>query len=240
MAQVFEGGIVVPAPSVAHPSWPRRPLLVAPSPDSGQEAARMITRRLGVAARRCSAACAGRWLGGTERGFHVMKNSWPTLRQPHDPSKPSVSRVIRQMDSNKNAREAPAPNRRTHARHLPDGVFPAAAATPGAISGPGRRRPEAGASQLPRSPGGVPPASWRPPGWESIAAQRGVPGAVRGPKRKKDTLGEDRPAFETWGMRIIGVMLVGVAYVELRRFSWGPTGITRKPRGRVTYEPEQQ
>lgn len=171
----------------------------------------------------------------------MLKNSWPSLRQPPDPSKPSVSRVIRQMDGNKTQgqEKTSSPNRRTHGRHLPDCVFPNAAATPGALSAPGAADPRASTPRTPNLPaGGLPPPGWRPPGWDAIARQRGVP---RAPRRKKDTLGEDRPVFEVWGMRIVGVLVVGAAYVELSRFSWGPMGLTRKPRGgRITTEPEQK
>mmetsp|Transcript_105223 Transcript_105223/g.328045 ORF Transcript_105223/g.328045 Transcript_105223/m.328045 type:complete len:209 (-) Transcript_105223:114-740(-) len=208
----------------------------------------MTARRLGSATRICSATQPslawprstpqGSVLGNVGRRFHVMKNSWPSLRQPPDPSKPSVSRVIRQMDSNKNAGEerASAPSRRTHARHLPDCVYPAAAATPAAVSAPSA----AGAGRAPRAPAGLPPPNWRPPGWEAIAQQRGVGPGVKAPRKKKDTLGEDRPAFEVWGMRIVAVLLIGVVYVELSTVSWGPTGLTRKPRGRPQPEPEQR
>eukprot|EP00416_Gambierdiscus_australes_P032928 CAMPEP_0171090594 /NCGR_PEP_ID=MMETSP0766_2-20121228/31957_1 /TAXON_ID=439317 /ORGANISM="Gambierdiscus australes, Strain CAWD 149" /LENGTH=226 /DNA_ID=CAMNT_0011548607 /DNA_START=81 /DNA_END=761 /DNA_ORIENTATION=+ len=188
-------------------------------------------------------------LDNVRRGVHVMRNSWPSLRQPADPSKPSVAQVIRQMDSNKTsgrfdpqkvaAQPAEASERRKHARHLPDSVYPAATATPSAVSAPSIAQASTRMAKVP--PRGAPSLQWQVPIWNAVVArQRGLPVTPRSPRRQKDISGGERhvPAFEVWGMRILGVLFLGVACVELSAFSWGPAGLTRKPRPRLASSSE--
>merc|ERR1712150_23781 len=138
-------------------------------------------------------------------------------------------------------------DRRKHSAHLPAGIYPHAAGTP---APPTQEVMEARMGRMANLPVGgnnavaqPPDLQWRPPSFNSIAQQRGVPaGPPRIPKRRNNTLGEDRPTFEVWGVRFVGLLLVGVIYLEGSKISYGPTGLTWRapPHPEIQRPPQQQ
>lgn len=158
------------------------------------------------------------------RRFSVMKNSWPSFRPPRNPDRPTTLGIVRQIDDNnkpaKDTQQAAADSKAPPGQH----ALPRAAAIPEKF----RAIPK----QSIKSSGqaaSAPSQQWHPPGW-GAGQQDGLPfGTKTRAPRKRDTLGKDRPTFEVWGMRVVGVLLVAVAYVELRDISFGPAGIRKQP-----------
>lgn len=192
---------------------------------------------------------------GARRTLSVMRNSWPKLRPPPDPSKPNMMKIVAQMD---NAREgldaSPAsasglgPDRRTLPRHLPESYLPASAGPPSSaapLQAPLRAtalRADVGASsgRAPSAPGTAPErqSQWRPPGWDAFQQQRGHGGAQGVQNTRRNVargkaawdggqLGE-RPTLEVWGMRLIGALLVGIIGMHARDYFRG-TPVTLQP-----------
>mmetsp|Transcript_59749 Transcript_59749/g.108994 ORF Transcript_59749/g.108994 Transcript_59749/m.108994 type:complete len:210 (+) Transcript_59749:106-735(+) len=171
------------------------------------------------------------------RRYATMKDSFPKLPPPRDPSKPSIARIVRNMDRSK-TQEAEQPgggddtsDRRTFNRDLPDTYLPSAARGPAA--------PSQGPAPTPFGQG---PGSGVhiPEGWDSFSGQAGLPGGTKTPtraKRNKKITGE-RPTIELYGMRVVIGLLVCVAYLELKDMTWGPTGFTRKGKI-ITYIPDE-
>eukprot|EP00928_Gymnodinium_smaydae_P080437 TRINITY_DN64128_c0_g1_i1.p2 TRINITY_DN64128_c0_g1~~TRINITY_DN64128_c0_g1_i1.p2 ORF type:complete len:234 (+),score=24.01 TRINITY_DN64128_c0_g1_i1:60-704(+) len=188
------------------------------------------------------------------RRFHVMKDSWTSLPPPPDPSKPSVARIVREMDRTKTQQAGAAPgdvssgslpegqgagDTRRHSARLPETYLPSAASTPAAAAPRVPLRVGAGGHDPRRPPipgaggpgGGNLGSQWRPPGWEAFEKRAGPEGMRPAPRRVKRSLESERPAIEVWGVRLLGLIIFGIIGVHTRDYLYGPTGIRRaKPR----------
>mmetsp|Transcript_8944 Transcript_8944/g.16090 ORF Transcript_8944/g.16090 Transcript_8944/m.16090 type:complete len:214 (+) Transcript_8944:111-752(+) len=178
------------------------------------------------------------WQFVDTRGIHVMKDSWPKLKAPADPQKPaSAAHIIRAMETNKT--EGSRVERRQRGQQSAHAVdhpymFPDAATAKGRGVSP--QLPPMPA--IPNAPGpkGATGAMaggslQQPPGWEETFAGYGTTplGQARG-KRKKDAEQFEGPKFEVYGMRVVACLVVAIIYMELREYSYGPTGWERKMR----------
>eukprot|EP00933_Yihiella_yeosuensis_P077204 TRINITY_DN87438_c0_g1_i1.p1 TRINITY_DN87438_c0_g1~~TRINITY_DN87438_c0_g1_i1.p1 ORF type:complete len:246 (+),score=37.15 TRINITY_DN87438_c0_g1_i1:47-739(+) len=193
--------------------------------------------------------------------FHVMKDSWPKLQTPNDPSRPSVSRVMKSMIENKSEmakgnrgadrQTSDIPDKRRFNRHLPDSYFPRASAPPIGINKSSAAMEAARATSMPSmGVGGGPQVSsqWRPPGWKQGSrlgglAEKAQPKAKPGEKMLPFAEIQERPVFEVWGMRVVAALLVVALYMELRDVSIGPDGMpTRKvkPKRHLTPQEEEE
>lgn len=176
-----------------------------------------------------------------------------------DPNKPNIAKIVREMESNKTEGQTALPtrrkggaagsrsgkseeDRRTHGTHLPQGVFPSAAGTPSAApalpGGGAVGNPAAAAGFAPPGRQGGGAGAWHPPGWDEFARSQGLPGSKARPRSRREKLGEERPPLEVWGMRIVGVLLLAVVYLEVKDLSWSPTGSIKKAQPR-RYEKEE-
>mmetsp|Transcript_123533 Transcript_123533/g.193860 ORF Transcript_123533/g.193860 Transcript_123533/m.193860 type:complete len:206 (+) Transcript_123533:39-656(+) len=179
-----------------------------------------VSRRLCASGRIFTLAALESCTSSQCRRFTRMKDSFPKFKPPPDPAKPSIARIVRQMDRSKTQkdRDESVPTRSSNvlSKHAPDTYLPSAAGTPAAA-------PE----QIPGMGGGGPGslANAFPPGWETFSG-----GAPRAPRRRttKEPKEAEPHKLEVWGMRITAVLLAAIAYLELQNFSWGPTGLTRK------------
>ncbi|CAE8602909.1 unnamed protein product [Polarella glacialis] len=187
------------------------------------------------------------------RRFAVMKDSFPKLRAPPDPSKPSVSRVMQGMISNQKVAVPGTGDERyiqgsggsetrgqQYSRHLPASYLPKSTGPP----------TMAARGSMAASSGTVVGSSrqqWRPPGWQegskaSSPEKASEPNSMTGMAKDpfKYELGE-RPAAEIWGMRAIAALVVVVLYLELRDVSIGPNGKpTRKIRPDRNLSPQEE
>eukprot|EP00401_Gymnodinium_catenatum_P032284 CAMPEP_0117579012 /NCGR_PEP_ID=MMETSP0784-20121206/64363_1 /TAXON_ID=39447 /ORGANISM="" /LENGTH=231 /DNA_ID=CAMNT_0005378821 /DNA_START=130 /DNA_END=822 /DNA_ORIENTATION=+ len=191
-------------------------------------------RSAGVAEGAAAAVASAK----QQRRFSVMRNSWPSLRPPPDPTRPSVARIVKQMDSSRTQEARVAKGdaeSRTLPRHLPETYLPSPAATP-AASAVGRGRAGAGAVVRGNLIGGAGSAGeqWRPPGWDAFS-QHHAPraGALPAPpRRRKKPIESERPIVEVWGMRAGVVLFFAIAGLHIRDYTVGPNGIW-KPMPRI-------
>jgi hypothetical protein len=114
--------------------------------------------------------------------------------------------------------------RKTLPRHLPESYLPSAAGAPSAqpdvLPGMGGQGP----GSL-RHAGGATPA-----GWDAFAG--GPSQAPQAPRRRRTKEGKEPQQIEVWGMRIVAVLLVAVAYLELKDVSFGPDGFGKQKKRR--------
>mmetsp|Transcript_44924 Transcript_44924/g.106653 ORF Transcript_44924/g.106653 Transcript_44924/m.106653 type:complete len:224 (+) Transcript_44924:100-771(+) len=200
---------------------------------------------LGRRAGSHSGACAGAGWWLSSRAVHAMKDSWPKLRAPPDPHKPqSAAHIIRNMELSKTqdvkvqSSSGGASSSPASSAHLMDHpyMYPSAAATPSASTGVSPKLPPMPA--VPNAPkGGGGPGAAAPPGWEMFSGHQtrspmGSSSAAAREKRKREKAAqqEEGPKLEVYGMRVIGVLLVAIAYLEFSDYSYGPTGWERKRR----------
>lgn len=187
------------------------------------------------------------------RCFSVLKDSFPQSGAVRgaDPSRPSVSKVMKEMLQNqtsaiptgestatptKHVKHVIESDNRSMPQHLPRSYLPPSAG-PAAVDlnragaafrGLGQREQRFRAAPLPGAPSPQ-QSMWRPPGWNQPAEQKGD---------GRDSQYE-RPAIEVWGMRAVGLLVIFALYREFKDASISPTGqITKKPRPQI--HPTQQ
>lgn len=185
------------------------------------------------------------------RCFSVLKGSFPQSgARGADLSRPSVSKVMKEMLQNKTAaiptgeptgtptKHIIESDNRTMPQHLPRSYLPPSAGPAAAdlsragaaFRGLGKREHRFQAAPLAGAPSPQ-QSMWRPPGWKQPAAEQ---------KTGNDY---ERPAIEVWGMRAVMLLVIFALYVEFKDASISPTGqISRKPRPQrhLTEEEEQQ
>lgn len=192
------------------------------------------------------------------RSFHVLRSSWPSQMQTtRDPSRPSVSRIMREMESNKNEGQGSVLKRglggsegtqssatdiniggpadpRTHRPDLPSQVLPSAAAPVAAAPLPrGGPRPGGRAAVVTPSSPGAGPGQVLPKtsNWHPPGWDEFAASHKLPMSKKRNQL--DKPAqephnVEVMGMRVVGVLCLAVIGIEVKDLQWGPTGLTRK------------
>jgi len=202
-------------------------------------------------------ASASRALVGAARNVHSMRSSWPgRLAVSPDPSRPSASQIIREMEKSKGGgeempREGPGAGAeraalgtaversdpRTHSRHLPEGVFPSAASGAAPVQRAGAARPGARPTVMTTGASGAMPktSNWHPPGWDEFAAQSKLPTSARKPLEKP---AQEPHNVEVMGMRVVGFLILCVIVIECKDLTWGPAGITKKKN--IQRQPEQE
>ena len=172
-----------------------------------------------------------------------------------DPSKPSVSKVMKEMLNNQTSalphavgEEAAVPgtpskhivtdtDTKSMPMHLPKSYLPRASTT---MSGPAAAAAFRGLTNYRShmSAGALPIGGqkWRPPGWkEGTSAPQ--------PPQDKGRNAEfyERPAFEVWGVRAVAVLVVVALYVEFKDVNISPSGqITRKARPKRQLTPQEE
>eukprot|EP00438_Fugacium_kawagutii_P008786 Skav235601 [mRNA] locus=scaffold3336:56151:57140:+ [translate_table: standard] len=219
--------------------------------DSLQPQLAKSQHRIGRLWRTCAVRCARAMqpcltTSFGRRCFSVLKGSFPQTGASRDPSRPSVSKVMKEMLQNQTAaipsgESTATPTKhiiesdtRTMPQHLPRSYLPASAGPAAAdlghragaaFRGLGQREQRFRAAPLPGAPSPQ-QSMWRPPGWNQPAEQKqGAPGA------KQEY---ERPAIEVWGMRAVGLLVIFALYREFKDASISPTGqITRKPRPQI-------
>ena len=183
------------------------------------------------------------------RCFSVLKDSFPqsgALRGA-DPSRPSVSKVMKEMLQNQTSaiptgestatptKHVIESDNRSMPQHLPRSYLPPSAGPAvdlnragAAFRGLGQREQRFRAAPVAGAPSPQ-QSMWRPPGWNQPTEQKGD---------GRDSQYE-RPAIEVWGMRAVVLLVIFALYREFKDASISPTGqITRKPRPQI--HPTQQ
>lgn len=170
------------------------------------------------------------------RQMSVLKGSFPQSGVA-DSSKPSVSKVMKEMLQNQTPMGSSSPTKRViesdsrrMPEHLPKSYLPKASSGPvpaadlnrqgAAFRGLGMAREEGGA---------VAERVWRPPGWK------------KGQEVENGPEVEMRPKVEVWGMRAVIFLVFAALYIEFKDASISPTGhITRKPRPQRHLTPQEE
>mmetsp|Transcript_29315 Transcript_29315/g.66033 ORF Transcript_29315/g.66033 Transcript_29315/m.66033 type:complete len:212 (+) Transcript_29315:51-686(+) len=190
------------------------------------------------------------------RRLAVIKDSFPNMRTPgSDPSRPSVSRVMKEMLQNQTAaiptagqgREGSLGTPSKHVTetdgksmptHLPRTYLPRASGS-SAPSGPSAAAAFRGLGRGQSSSSmAAPPLGqkWRPPGWQEAAQSPPV-------KEDKGPNAEfyERPMVEVWGVRVVAVLVLAVLYIEFKDVHFSPSGqITRKARPTRQLTPQEE
>ena len=176
------------------------------------------------------------------RRFSVLKGGFPESKVA-DPSKPSVSKVIKEMLQNQTSAigaEATPTKRvidsdsRTMPTHLPRSYLPRASAGPVPAADLNRQGAAFRGFGREQRTAPEPERAWRPPGWKEGHGQT----AEKAPEAEYQ-----RPAIEVWGMRAVVFLVIAALYVEFKDASISPTGhITRKkrPQRHLTEEEEKE
>ena len=169
-----------------------------------------------------------------------------------DPSKPSVSKVMKEMLHNQTAALPGAVGEEAAVHgtpskhivtdtdampiHLPKSYLPrATSSTTGPAAGAAFRGLSGSRSHMSV---GAPPIGqkWRPPGWKEGPNTPPEP-VDKGPNAEFYA----RPAFEVWGMRAVAALVLVALYVEFRDVNISPAGqLTRKPRPKRQLTPQEE
>ncbi|CAE7341132.1 unnamed protein product [Symbiodinium sp. CCMP2592] len=191
------------------------------------------------------------------RRLAVIKDSFPQMRTPGcDPSKPSVSKVMKEMLNNQTAalphavgEEAAVPGTpskhivtdsdgKSMPMHLPKSYLPrASAGTSGPSAGAAFRGLSGSRSHM--SAGALPIGGqkWRPPGWKEGPSTPEPKPQDKGPNAEF----YERPTFEVWGVRVVAALVLYALYIEFKDVSISPSGqITRKPRPKRHLTPQEE
>ena len=176
-----------------------------------------------------------------------------------DPSKPSVSKVMKEMLNNQTAalphavgEEMAVPG--THNKHivsdtggtsmpmhLPKSYLPRASSSTPGPSGPAAAAAFRGlsGSRSHMSAGALPIGGqkWRPPGWKEGTSSPHEQLQDKGPNAEF----YERPAFEVWGVRVVVALVIFALYIEFKDVNISPAGqITRKPRPKRHLTPQEE